>query len=111
MSSNLTAQSEPINISKDQKIEIVKTLKAYPLVLKELSIKGEIIKQLESIVATQEEQISSLQSIISLERKDKDLLLEQNNILEKAYKKEIRRRKRGLLATVGAAALAIIIIK
>lgn len=68
---NSTAQSEPINISTEQKIEIVKTLKAYPLVLKELQITEDLLttcndirEQDKQLLITKDLQISNLDSQI-----------------------------------------------
>ncbi|TXE18613.1 hypothetical protein ES692_06100 [Psychroserpens burtonensis] len=66
----MTAQSDPINISRDQKIEIVSTLKAYPLLLNELQLTNELLessKKINNVLASQletkQEQVLLLQEV------------------------------------------------
>lgn len=58
MMSSWTAFSQITGISKDQKIEIVSTLEAYPIVLQQVKIQSDIIVNYEKIVKDNARQLS-----------------------------------------------------
>ena len=66
---SLTAQSGIINISKEQKIEVVSTLVAYPLVLNELDLVNQLLDSCSEINMLLNSQ---------LESKDRQILLLEN---------------------------------
>ena len=65
----MTAQSGIINISKEQKIEVVSTLVAYPLVLNELDLVNQLLDSCREINMLLNSQ---------LESKDRQILLLEN---------------------------------
>lgn len=67
----MIAQSEPINISREQKIEVVSTLIAYPLLLNELNITNELLESQRELIMLLNKQLQN--------KDDQILLLKQTN--------------------------------
>lgn len=89
--SNWTAFSQVTCIPLETKKEIVKTLLDYPLVLEELGLTKELIKQKDSVIANLNLQLDYRDYVIKNQDNEIDNLLEQ----KKLYKEEIDRRKSG----------------
>ena len=110
MSCSSIAYSQTINIQKETKQEIVTTLKMYPLVLKELDIKTQLLGKcneirgiLELEIQSRDTQINLLSSQIGNLEKQKDLFSKQ---LRKSKSNQFK------LAGIGVATIiGIIIIK
>lgn len=91
MMSSWTAFSQITGISKEQKIEIVSTLEAYPIVLQQVKIQSDIIFNYEKIVKDNERQLilcdeetNKLQEVISNDKK----IIDNLNLQLKSAKKE-----------------------
>lgn len=83
---NLTAQSEPINISRENKIEIVSTLTAYPLVLQELELTTQLLNQCNSLNTILNQELSNKELEIILLQSINSKSEEQINLLKKQVK-------------------------
>lgn len=87
----MIAQSPITGISKEQKIEVVSTLVAYPLVLNELELTNqllessrELVKALETQLQLKEQQILLLENSNDLSNRQIQLLQEQLKIHKKS---------------------------
>jgi hypothetical protein len=89
MSVNWTASCQITGISKEQKIEIVTTLKVYPLVLKDLDYYYELSNSLQKTIDLLKAQITEQNIFSDNLQLQVDLLSEQ----KKLYEEELRRKK------------------
>ncbi len=88
MTASWTASSQITGISREQKIEVVSTLTAYPLVIKEIEIMDEMLQTCEQIKMLFYEQIkTSEETILKLENIN-DKSEEQIELLKKQLKKK-----------------------
>lgn len=95
----MTAQSEPINIPLETKIEVVKTLVSYPLVLDELLLTEQLLESKTKLNTFLEVEVSKQSQIIANLEKSNDLLKKQ---LQKQKLKGLKIAGVGVLAIVGA---------
>lgn len=96
MSGNLTLYSQITGISKEQKIEIVSTLKIYPLVLKDLDYYYELSESLQKTIDILKAQIKEQNVFSDNLQWEVDLLTEQ----KKLYEKELKKKKSHLYVFV-----------
>lgn len=96
MSGNLTLYSQITGISKEQKIEIVSTLKVYPLVLKDLDYYYELSESLQKTIDILKAQIKEQNVFSDNLQWEVDLLTEQ----KKLYEKELKKKKSHLYVFV-----------
>ena len=108
MNSNLIAQSEPINISKENKIEVVSTLIAYPLVLNELDLTNKLLINCNEINAIYKEQIKNYEANENLYKQQIKVLQKQTKLFNVQLKKE--KLNKFKIAGVGVLALATAIL-
>lgn len=103
MSNNLIAQSERINISKENKTEIVKTLIAYPLLLDNLDLKNNLLKINDNVYNLQRIQLEVKDNqLLNLEAQIKALQSEK-----KLFKTQLRKQKGKSLKIGGIGLLTI----
>ena len=103
MSNNLIAQSERINISKENKTEIVKTLIAYPLLLDNLDLKNNLLKVNDNVYNLQRRQLEVKDNqLLNLEAQIKALQSEK-----KLFKTQLRKQKGKSLKIGGIGLLTI----
>ena len=108
MNSNLIAQSEPINISKENKIEVVSTLIAYPLVLNELDLTNKLLTNCKEINEIFSEQINVYKKNEILYKSQIKVLEKQTKLFDIQLKKE--KLNKFKIAGVGVLALATAIL-
>lgn len=110
MSVNSIAQSSRINISLENKIEVVKTLKTYPLVLDELYLTTDLLVKCNEISGLQESQIVLKNNQINNLNSQIDILDKQNEL----FKQQLKKSKGSTfkVAAIGVATIVgIILIK
>lgn len=110
MNGNSIAQSYPINISKENKIEIVKTLKTYPLVLDELYITNDLLDKCNEIVVVQETQINIKDTQIDNLQSQITNLNNQTKLFASQLKR-VRGSRLRVMAIAGASIIGIVLIK
>lgn len=82
----MIAQSDPINISREQKIEVVSTLVAYPLVLKELELTNNLLESCKQINALLTKQLTYKDEQLLLMQQAQDVSTEQIDLLNTQLK-------------------------
>ena len=103
MSNSLIVSSQTINISYDQKIEVVSTLIAYPLVLNELSLTNQLLdncKETNKIYADQIDVYKENENLYKAQIK----VLEQQN---KLFNIELKKEKLNKFKSIGVGILAV----
>lgn len=103
MNKSWTQSLERINISKENKLEVVKTLVAYPLLLNNLDLKNNLIEVNETIYNLQNSQLKIKDTqLLNLEAQIKALEEEK-----KLFKVQLRKQKVKSLKISGIALLII----
>lgn len=110
MNSRLIAQSEPINISIEQKIEVVKTLISYPIVLNELYITEKLAESCNKIVSLQDYQLQNKDNQIDLLKHQITNLEQQKKLFDTQLKKS-KNSQLKLILLGSAAVITTILIK
>ena len=110
MSNNLTAQLDRINIPIEQKIEVVSTLVAYPILLEELTVTEQLVESCNKIVSLQETQLKTKDNQINLLKSQISNLEQQ----KKLFDTQLRKSKNNQLKLIGiglATVVTTILIK
>lgn len=99
MMSSWTVSSQITGISREQKIEVVSTLIAYPLVLEELSLTNELLSECNEINRIQSERIGFYMDNEVLYKGQVKVLEDQIEL----YKKQLIRQKakQGFIISAG----------
>lgn len=86
----MIAQSDPINISREQKINVVSTLVAYPLVLDELDLTNELLNSCNEInnllktqLKTTRDQLMIMDQALELKQQQIEILNQQLKVKNK----------------------------
>ena len=108
MLSSWTASSQITGISKDQKIEVVSTLIAYPLILNELDLTNKLLNNCKEINEIYSEQINVYKENEKLYKAQIKVLEKQQNLFSVQLKKE--KLNKFKIAGVGVLALVGVIL-
>ena len=108
MFTSLTASSQITGISTDQKIEIVSTLVAYPLLLNELDLTNKLLDNCKDINDIYKKQIYTYEANENLYKQQIKILQKQNKLFNVQIKKE--KLNKFKIAGVGVLTLVSVII-
>lgn len=115
MSWNSTAYSQTINIPKETKKEIVKTLVAYPVALKRINILDELLVKANERIVLLEKKVEVKDEVIKKKNEEIGVWSNINGKSEaqnKLLKKQLKNSRLGQLKIVGigGAILGVILI-